>query len=226
MYQQTRGILLKTTKYGETSLICNIYTSDFGAQTYIVNGARKKKGNMGYYQPLNILDITAFYKKERTIQRIKEVKMHSVFLEISANIYKSSVALFITEVLEKCLKEEEKNTPLFDYLSKTIEELDRLPFDSQCHVRFLVEFSRYLGFFPDLNNSKYPYFDMLNGHFINKKSDHPYCVSAPHELFLAFSGQKVNDKKQVINHLINYYSLHIEGFQGLKSKNILQTILN
>ena len=227
MYHQTKGIVLKTIKYGETSLICTVYTCELGSQTFIANGVRKKKGKMVYYQPMNILDITFFYKKEKTIQRIKEVKMNTIFTEIPSNIYKSSVALFITEVLEKCLKEEEKNILLFDFLTNSIKALEQNPFDSQFHIQFLVALSRYLGIFPDLSKaSEYKYFDMLNGHFTNQKEEHPHILTNTNDLCLAFSGQKTNNKKEVINHLLNYYALHIEGFKGVKSKTILETILN
>lgn len=227
MYHQTKGIVLKTTKYGETSLICTIYTCELGSQTFIVNGVRKKKGNMSYYQPMNVLDITFFYKKDKAIQRMKEVKMHTIFTDIPSNIYKSSVAMFITEVLEKCLKEEEKNQPLFNFITNSISDLEQKPFDSQFHIRFLVDFSRYLGIFPDLSKAEESVcFDMLNGCFTNKKVEHPYTIRNAKEFYLALSGQKTNDKKGVINHLLKYYALHIDGFKEVKSKPILETILN
>lgn len=226
MYQQTKGIVLKTTNYGETSLICKIYTLDFGLQSYIVNSVRKKKGNRGYYQPLSLLEITALHKKEKSIHRIKETKTHVVLSEIPFNIYKSSIAIFMTEIIEKCLQEEEKNPPLFNFLSNAIIDLDQQPFDSQCHIQFMVEFSRYLGIYPNLNNDDYTYFDMLNGQFTNQPSNHPHYTTNTNDIRLVFRGQKASNKREVINLLLNYYALHIEGFKELKSKNILETILN
>lgn len=226
MYQQTKGIVLKTTNYGETSLICKIYTLDFGLQSYIVNSVRKKRGNRGYYQPLSLLAITVLHKKEKSIHRIKETKTHIVLSEIPFNIYKSSIAIFMTEIIEKCLQEEEKNPPLFNFLSNAIVDLDQQPFDSQCHIQFMVKFSRYLGIYPNLNNDDYTYFDMLNGHFTNQPSNHPHYTNNTNDIRLVFRGQKARNKREVINLLLNYYALHIEGFKGLKSKNILETILN
>ena len=72
MYHQTKGIVLKTIKYGETSLICTVYTCELGSQTFIANGVRKKKGKMVYYQPMNILDITFSIKKKRQYNALKK----------------------------------------------------------------------------------------------------------------------------------------------------------
>ena len=227
MYLETKGIVLKTIKYGESSIISTIYTSEIGKQTFIANGVRKKKGKMGYYQPMNILDITFLHKKEKAIQRIKEVKMNTIFTSIPSNVYKSSVALFIIEILEKCLKEEEKNVTLFDFLTDSINNLEQKPFDSQFHIQFMVNFCKYLGIFPDLYNAhNYKYFDLLNGQFTKQKGEHPQIISDTMDIYLAFSGQKVNNKRKVINLLLDYYALHMDGFKGVKSKSILETVLS
>ena len=106
MHYQTKGIVLSKVKYAESSIICKIYTSEFGTQSYIVNGVRKKKGNSGYYQVLNLLDLNVYNKNGKDLHRIKEVKMSRVYANIPFDVYKSSIALFIAEVLSKCLKEE------------------------------------------------------------------------------------------------------------------------
>ena len=99
MYSKTKGIVLNSIKYGESSIICKIYTAKLGLQSYLVNGVRKKKGRGAYYQALNILDLTVLHKNNWQLQRIKEVKANYAYKNIPFNVLKSSVALF----LEKCL---------------------------------------------------------------------------------------------------------------------------
>ena len=43
MYSQTKGIVLSSVKYSESSIICKVYTAKLGLQSYIVNGVRKRK---------------------------------------------------------------------------------------------------------------------------------------------------------------------------------------
>ncbi|MGC6471038.1 MAG: DNA repair protein RecO [Flavobacteriales bacterium] len=226
MYQSTKGIVLSTTKYGETSVICNLYTSEFGRQAVIVKGVRKKKGKFSYFQSLNILELVIFNKGEGKIHNVKEVKVSKVFSQIPVNIYKSSIAMFLAEVIEKCLKEEEQNISLYQFIEQSILKLDEEEFNSQFHIFFLVELSRYLGFYPNLENNHLNYFDLMNGQFSNNKQEHSYYCVNTKDLISAFELNKVQNKKEVLNHLLDYYQLHVEGFKTIKSKAILETILN
>ena len=130
MYSKTKGIVLNSIKYGESSIICKIYTAKLGLQSYLVNGVRKKKGGGAYYQALNILDLTVLHKNNRQLQRIKEVKANYAYKNIPFNVLKSSVALFLAEVLNKCLKEEEENQSLYCFLENSLIEFDQDEFDS------------------------------------------------------------------------------------------------
>ena len=95
MYHKTKGIVLNSIKYAETSIISKVYTLEFGLQAYIVNGVRKKNGKSTYYQPLTLLDLQVSNSKQGQLHRIKEAKPHYVFNSIPFDILKSSVALFL-----------------------------------------------------------------------------------------------------------------------------------
>ena len=99
MYLQTKGIVLNSVKYSESSIICKIYTSNFGLQSYLINGVRKKKGGSAYYQPLNILDLTVYHKEKNTLQRIKEAKPFYQYDSLPYAVEKSSIAFFMAEIL-------------------------------------------------------------------------------------------------------------------------------
>lgn len=226
MFKDTKGIVLNSIKYGETSLICKIYTEKLGLQSYIVNGVRKRKGNRGYYQPLNILDLTVYHKANSQLQRIKEVKNSLAYKSIPFHILKSSIALFIAEVLTNCLKEEEENPALFSYLESSIIEFDTSEFNSQYHIHFLVSLSGYLGFYPNLDNQELPYFDLINGCFSANKSEHKHYINNTEEFLLAMKLKKVHNKKKVLEDLLDYYRLHLDGFKHIKSKEVLENVLN
>jgi DNA repair protein RecO (recombination protein O) len=43
----TKGIVIRTVKYGETSLVVSAFTELFGLQQYMVNGVRTSKRSNG-----------------------------------------------------------------------------------------------------------------------------------------------------------------------------------
>jgi DNA repair protein RecO (recombination protein O) len=226
MYQNTKGIVISTIKYGETSIISKIYTENFGLQSYIVNGVRKRKGGSGYYQPLNILDLVVYHKNNSQLQRIKEVKNPMAFKSIPFHILKSSIALFIAEVLSKCLKEEEENPALFGFLESSIVEFDSSEFNSQYHIHFLVALSGYLGFYPNLENDHMPYFDLMNGCFSTTKIEHKHYIANSEDFLSAMRLKKVSNKKKILDDILEYYQLHLDGFKQIKSKDVLENVLN
>ncbi|MEC8610481.1 MAG: DNA repair protein RecO [Bacteroidota bacterium] len=226
MYSQTKGIVLSSVKYSESSIICKIYTAKLGLQSYIVNGVRKKKGGSAYYQPLNILDLTVYHKNNMQLQRIKEVKTPIAYSSIPFHVLKSSVALFLAEVLSKCLKEEEENQKLYCFLETSLVEFDKSDFDSQFHIRFLITLSSYLGFYPNMENTNLPYFDLINGCFSMYNNKHKHYITNTTDLVLALKLEPIQNKKIILKHILEYYQLHIDGFGRVKSVDILENILS
>ena len=75
---KTKGIVLKTVRYGETSIIAGIFTELFGLQSYLINGVRitskKGSGKANLLQPGAILDMVVYHNELRNLQRVKEFK--------------------------------------------------------------------------------------------------------------------------------------------------------
>lgn len=228
MYHQTKGIIISKTKYAETSIICKIYTENFGLQTYIINGVRKKKGKSIYYQPLSLLELTVYHKEKNTLQRIKEAKPFYQYDSLPYMVEKSSIAFFMAEVLQKCLREEEENIPLFNFLWQSLIALDKEKIDPQFHLHFLVQLSSFLGFYPNIVEGESLYFDMMNGTFVNQKPEHKHYFNDTEPLLQLLNGHSVpkNNKRFLLEKLIEYYRLHIEGFSNLKTLAVLETIFN
>jgi DNA repair protein RecO (recombination protein O) len=151
MLLKTKGIVLNQIKYRETSIITKIYTEDFGLKSYIVNGVRTKssKTKIGLFQPLTLLDLVVYYKEKTTLHRISEIKCYSPYKSIPFEIKKSSIVLFLSEILNKTLKEEISNKELFDFLSTSLIYFDEVKEDyHNFHLQFLFQLSAFLGFFP------------------------------------------------------------------------------
>lgn len=149
MLHKTRGVVFRFTKYGESSIIVNIFTEVFGLQSYIVNGVRTRtaKSRIALYQPLTLLELIVYHRENANINRIKEVKCLYPYQSLHLDIRKSAVALFINEIINKTVKEESHADEMCGFMITSFVTLDQL--DTQVenfHLRFLLKLSRLLGF--------------------------------------------------------------------------------
>ena len=240
MLFKTRGIVFKTTNYGETSIITQIFTESFGLQSYIINGAKKPKAkiSLSMLQPLHLLQIVVYHKNNGGVQHIKELKNAPVLLTIPYNIVKSSIAIFLNEVLYKSVKQQWADENLFRFIFNAVEWLDnRHEGIANFHLLFLLQASRYLGFYPDLYLAgETDYFDMKNGTFSRFKPDSQYYLSPPNTAnfaaLLQCTFQNLNlirlsndERRYMVQKLLDYYALHIESFGNIHSHEILEEVL-
>ena len=142
MITKTRGIVLNYIKYGDTSIICKIYTEQFGLQSYIINGIRKSKSkNIGLFQPLNILDLVVYHKKTSGLQRIKESKLDYAYKTLHLDMKKISVCFFLSEFLTRISQNDDDQKDNFDFIKDSLIVFDRLEVNySNFHIQFLIHF--------------------------------------------------------------------------------------
>lgn len=239
MFLKTRAIILHHIKYSDSSIILHAYTEERGRMAFVVNGIKSKKCvvKSGLLAPLSIVELEISYNPNKEIHRIKECKNTHFFSSIPFCPIKNSIAFLISEVLFRCLKETDKNEPLFNFLLQSIVSLDVLDKGiANFHLIFLVKLSSFLGFQPNMDNEKNnTYFDMINGCFLSSKPLHLNYLSINDsdilkELItndfetmysLSLSQQQRND---MLENLINYYSLHLTEFGHIKSISVLQSL--
>ena len=241
MLHKTRGIVFKTTDYGETSVIVQVFTEKFGLQSYIINGAKKAKAKISrnMLQPLHLLDMVVYYKNTGNVQRIKELKNSPLLLTVPYDVVKSSLAMFLNEVLYKAVKQQAADENLFDFVFSAIECLDHETTGlANFHLLFLVKLTRYLGFYPDRYFAgEADYFDLKNGTFSRYKPEGILYLSPPHTqhftmlLQIGFENlsqvKLTNDNRRyLIQKLLEYYALHIEGFGNVRSHEVLEEIFS
>ena len=128
MIHKTKGIVLRTVKYGETSLVVTVFTELLGLQSYLVNGVRQasKKGTpkATYFQPAAILDLVAYHNEFKNLQRLKEFKWAYLYKHLLSYVRKNTVALFMIELLTKCLKQPEAHPELYYFVEDALHHLD------------------------------------------------------------------------------------------------------
>ena len=238
MLEKTCGIVLNQIRYGDSSLIAHIYTESRGRQSFIFKGIRSPKSKMksNYLQPLFILNIEAYFKSSRELQIAKEI---SLFMNFSfpCDLNKSAQAIFLSEILHKTLKEESANAELFRFLLHSIEFFDLTKEGAlNFHIFFLVKLMRFLGILPSLReNKEVLYFDMKEGDYQSVIPDHPEYLEPFQTRFLQYllqtgysnlSRLKMNrhDRHLILDRILRFYSLHIEGMDKLKSYMVLKEV--
>lgn len=239
MLHKTRGIVLHTTDYSETSIVAKVYTEHFGLQSYIVNSVRKKNARVksATFQALTLVDLVVYHKERSGLQRMADVKPAPALRNIPFDIRKSSVALFLDEVLYKSIHEEEANPGLFEFLFNSIQLLDlQTPPNPDFHLLFLLQLSRHLGFFPNDNYDEHnTVFNLQEGHFQSDVPSHPHYARAPYSAILcrllrslpdfnAKSEMTTDERRNLLESILEYYELHIAGFGRMKSHKVLEQI--
>jgi len=240
MLHQTRGIALHSTKFSETSSVVKIYTELFGLQSYLIKGVRKQKSKVkaGLFQPLTLLDLIVYHKDKSSLQNLKEVNYSNPYHEIPFDIRKSSIALFINELVYKTIHEEEPNPELFLFLHKNCLKLDATTNNfALFHLVFSMQLTRYLGFMPQLNYSDTtPFMNLREGVFQTTPPDHSDFLDPVMSLhfFHLLQIQEMADvslqipsktRDTLLEMILIYYRLHITGFREMKSHHVLHTVL-
>lgn len=239
MLQKTKGIVLHTIKYSESSIIARVYTEAFGLQSYLIKGARSRKAALrsSMFQPLTLLDMEVYHRGNSDLQHIREAGVSEPFHAISSDIRKSSVAIFLAEVLFRSLKETEANEELFGFLSHSLHFFDMQEEGIEYfHLYFLIRLSRFLGFLPQGEPlSDKAYFDLREGKFIAGQAVHPDQVSEAPSLAMwkimnTSAGElqtlsiRRNTRDELLDALIIYYQIHLSGLGTIKSLEVLREV--
>ena len=239
MLISTQAISLNYVKYSETSIIVKCLTKSDGLKSYLIKGIRtskKKKINIGFFQPLTQLELDANHRNNGNLESIRSVKIINPYKTIHLDIVKNSIVMFLSEVLSKSIKEEEKNFALFNFLKDSMIWLDQSKKFSNFHIHFLIKLLSFLGISPDQSNQDLNGFNMIDGIFC-KYDRSEYCVNG--EIisnFKSFLGTefdnsscKVNTSKQrkeLIEFLIKYMQIHLPDFKRPNSLNILYELFS
>lgn len=239
MLSKTTGIVIKNTKYGDNNLITKIFTRQFGMQTYMINGIQSAKAPIraSTIQPFNELEMVVYHSKTRQIHRIKEAKILADFHPPQNNMVKTGIAMFITEIINKSIKEEEPNEKVYEFISFMRKELfnSNLP-DALFPHLFSIKLCSFLGFEPHgIYSEESCFFNLEEGRFTSTPTVADLCLdkpSAEHLSILITNHKSIEnilqrkDRIYLLDKLMLYYSLHLPGFTKPKSIDILAALWN
>jgi DNA repair protein RecO (recombination protein O) len=245
MTHKTKGIILRTVKYGETSIIATAYTELFGMQTYMVKGVRqstkKSSGKAIYFQPAAILDMIVYHNEFKNINFIREYQWGHLYQHLLFDVVKNTVSMYIVEMLQHSLKQPEANPELFYMIEDTLKQLDNanhtltanLPLYFSLHLAGELGF-RMQGEYSDMT----PFLDLQEGQFVSQKPLHTYFLdkqlaeATSQLLSINFYNdlENIHFSRDVRKNLIvayqNYVALHVQDFGEMKSLPVLQEIFS
>ncbi len=245
MVHATKGIVLRTVKYGDTSIITTVYTELFGIQSYIVKGVRQasktSSGKAGFFQPSAMLEMEVYHNEQKQLQFIKEYQWSYLYEKILFDVVRNTIAMYVIELLQHSLKQPEANPELFYLIEDTLKQLDKgsdalagnLPLYFTLHLAAELGFQLQGMYSPDT-----PVLDLQEGIFTSEKPMHPYYLEGPKSqttselAALNFYNELENFqlnrnlRRELLMAYQTFLSLHIADFGEMRSFGILQEILS
>ena len=244
MIHKTRGIVLRSVKYGETSLVVTVYTELFGLQSYMVNGARaaSKKGGskLQFFQPAAILDLEVYHNELKNLQRIREVQWGHLYEHIYFDVVRNSVALFMVELLNRSLKQPESNADLYNFMEDALLHLDRASASVTANfpLFFAIHLSNFFGFrIEDEFDEAHPILDLIEGRFVPEIPSHEHYLdgslsAATSQLLQVMQPAELTDvllnkeaRRILLQAFQTIYMVNISDFGQLRSLPVLQEVL-
>jgi len=230
---KSEGIVFRSLKYSETSLILDVYTQEHGLGSYIVSGVRKAKSkSLNVYRPMNIIDLVAYHPGEK-LARIKEASHAYHFVHLDREVVKASIGTFFVDLLRTSIKEKERNDELYAYMRSTIIHLDAATHLANLPMIFCLDLASHLGFqVMNNHNESQLYFDLQAGQFIPSQTMSKYVLndhlSKQLSSVIIDRTHKMDktDRRLLLDALMNYYKYHVEDFKDLRSLPVLRAILS
>ena len=239
MVTSTSAIVLSKIRYKDNDIIVKLFTKEYGAISFIVKGSQNSKKNKikyVYFQELTILEIQFNYNLKRDLQYIKDIEIKHNYTSSHTDLVKVSVIMFLSEVLSNVITHQKRDIQLYNYIEESLIWYDINKSNTYFHMIFLIELTRYLGFYPDMLSNNFKYFNLEGGSYEKSKTSEYSITGDSLNLFNQILGIKFDsnplpalnskDKMEIINTILTYYKLHINNFKPIKSLEIVKNIFS
>ena len=238
MLDSTAAFPIHNLKYGDTSLISHCFTKKYGLRSFMLKGilnGKRKTVKKSLFQPLSHIEIVAQFKNTQNLSFVREAKLLTPYQSIPFDIRKNALLMFLSEILYQVLKEEaESNPQLFEFIRHSFIWLDQHENIGNFHLKFLLELSRHIGFFPNIENPDHAYFDLESGsttpllpHGLHLKTPlKSQWVSLLGTDFDSASTIRLSklERAELLEQVITYFRLHLQHFSTPKSIAVLNDV--
>ena len=239
MQVKTRAIVLSQLKYGESSLIVRLFTESDGVKSYLIKGILgKKRGAIkpAYFLPFTLLEIEASHRNKSNLEHLREVRLLNQRPALHQEIVRSSLVIFLAEVVTLSLAGEQQDGQLFLFLEESIKRLEVNEELGVFHLWFIVQWGRLLGIMPEEEDQPLMYFDLLEGRFLDRPGLNPLIEPPTTTHFAELLGIKFDalsqwklgksERQDLLKVLLLYFELHLHGFKKPRSLAVLQAVFD
>ncbi|MFM1875531.1 MAG: Recombination protein [Bacteroidota bacterium] len=234
------GIVLSSLRYSDSSVIARIYTKEKGLRSFMVRTGKGKAAlsKLGLLQPLSLVSVSFANDERKNLHTLRNIERECGLRSIPFDPVKTCIALFVSEIISRSIGEEETNTELFKFLHSSVLLLDdHEDSPANFHLKFMIEFSRFLGFYPQSKQPNQAFFDLAEGEFTSSEPIHPHVILEPlstvfNQLILVgmsgFDKVKMSNeqRRMLVQKLIDFFRFHLEGMKEISSHKVLEEVLS
>jgi DNA repair protein RecO (recombination protein O) len=238
--EKVEGIVLRSIKFSDNSLIIHLFTRERGRISCMVKKARSKRTGFApsFFHPFNFLNVEVYYNPNKEIHTLKEVTLEQSFAGLGNDTNRIAIVMFLSELLNKSIRYQHTDKQLYDFLKNSISHFNEGTHSSaNFHIFFMIELSKFLGFYPvnNYSDSDY-YFDLLNAQFVSASSGSQTMDKKTSALLFKFMDLSTENwweiplngelRRKMIESLLNYYTLHTGTNMDIKSLDVFAEIFN
>ncbi|MBO4658969.1 MAG: DNA repair protein RecO [Prevotella sp.] len=239
MMTRTRAVVLRTVRYGDTSLVVDMLTGEQGRVSFMVKVSKSPRGKMRkqLFQPLNIVEIDFDYRANRSLQRLRDIHIAAPLASLHLDPYKLSIGMFLAEFLIHATRDEHESELLYRFVESSILWLDEVEQGfANFHLVFMIRLTRFVGFFPNTDDGEsQAYFDLLNGCFTPVPPPHAHFLMPAEAgkigLLMRLSYKTMHlcamsrmERNRCTEVILEFYRLHVPGFPEMKSLEVLKQL--
>lgn len=240
MNEKIRGIVLGTVRHNDRHNIVTFFTRERGRMGFLnpVGTGKSARLKNARLQPLALVDADVRIVPSKDLVLLSRFSSPYVWKSIYFNPTKQAIVLFLQEFLNKLLRSSAPDEALFDYITRAINVLDLAQPErvANLHIAFMIGLLKPIGIFPNLEDwEEGDWFDMRGGEFTAERPLHNDWLSPADSKFLPLLSRMTmsnayrfrftsENRRQLLNQLIRYYSIHFPGIGQLNSLDVLTEV--
>jgi DNA repair protein RecO (recombination protein O) len=238
MLTTTRAVVLRTFKYGDRSTVLKAFTEAFGTRGYLVRSKGKNDRTAAALQPLARVELVVIGAHDQEMHTVREIRVEKPYTALHTEPMRGMLALFTQEVFYRTLRQEAADPELFHFVQTILDRIDTGADISLYPVMLLTELSKHLGILPAPPAAGEVRFDLREGVFFSAHAPHELCMAEEQARLFGSVVSYLHGhtpvpgpgsaavRRQLLDDLLIYYRLHVEGFGELRSPEVLHAMLH
>lgn len=239
--QKVVGVVIDTVRHSDRHNVVTLFAREQGRLSLLTaaGGGKTARLRNSALMPLSVISADINFNPTRELQFLNNFHRALLWRDLYFNPVKSTIAMFIAEFLNAYMRQSPPDAALWDFVVSAIDRLDHNRGSaSNFHIAFLIEFMSFAGIRPDLSEWRDDaWFDMRGGTMSLMPPPHR-DVLGPSDARMLPLISRLNirtaecfhfnrtQRREVLDILLRYYSLHFPGLGNLKSPGILRDIFD